>query len=390
MHSTILSAALVAAVMNGAFAQTFTDCNPMDKTCPADPALGKTVTIDFTKGASDQFTLAEGTSLEYDPTNGAQFKMSTELQAPTISSNWYIMFGKVEVEMQASPGKGIVSSLVLESDDLDEIDLEWLGGDTTEVESNYFGKGNTTSYTRALYHKVSAPQSGMHTYTIDWDKDSIKWSIDGALTRTLAYADALGGQNYPQTPMRVKLGNWDGGSSTSPAGTVQWAGGLTDWSNGASYTMQVKSMTITDYTTTGSEYVWSDKSGSYESIKPQGPAGGGSGNTTETSSAAESHSSTVVVKSTSTGAGGSKTTLAVTSGGAVPTGPVAPLGNAPTAATTTAGGANPTGGASPSGSSTTPATPKATNGASGVKPSKYGAIDIAVVGLGLGLGYLVM
>lgn len=54
------------------------------------------------------------------------------------------MFGKVSVTTKASAGTGIVSSFILESDDLDEIDWEWLGSTDTSVESNFFGKANVT------------------------------------------------------------------------------------------------------------------------------------------------------------------------------------------------------------------------------------------------------
>jgi len=200
--------------------------------CPADKALGKTITVDFTKGASSEFNIAEGTTLTYDATNGATFTINKETDAPTITSNWYIFFGKVDIVLRAAPGQGIVSSFVMESDDLDEIDLEWLGGDTTQVETNYFGKGNTTTYDRATYVSVASPQDTFHTYTIDWTAQATKWYIDGNLIRTLAYSDANGGSNYPQTPMQVKMGNWVGGSSTAPQGTVEWAGGLANFADG--------------------------------------------------------------------------------------------------------------------------------------------------------------
>lgn len=50
-----------------------------------------------------------------------------ETDAPTLNSNDYIFFGHVDVVMKAAAGQGIVSSFVLESDDLDEVDWEWLG-----------------------------------------------------------------------------------------------------------------------------------------------------------------------------------------------------------------------------------------------------------------------
>jgi Glycosyl hydrolases family 16 len=143
MYFSALSATTLAlATVQLCSAQTFTSCDPTKKSessmlvkvvlaatsltlgvaCPPDKALGKTITIDFTQGASDQFSLADGTTLTYG-SNGAEFTMNKETDAPTITSNWYIFFGKVDVVMQAAPGTGIVSSFVMESDDLDEIDL---------------------------------------------------------------------------------------------------------------------------------------------------------------------------------------------------------------------------------------------------------------------------
>jgi hypothetical protein len=54
--------------------------------------------------------------------DGAVFTINKETDAPTITSKWYLFFGKVDVVLKAAPGVGIVSSFVMESDDLDEID----------------------------------------------------------------------------------------------------------------------------------------------------------------------------------------------------------------------------------------------------------------------------
>lgn len=138
MHLTrsALAAALAAAPL--ALAQTFTDCNPLEADCPNDTGYeGTSFTSDFTSGsgANTSWSAAAGTSIVYSD-KGAEFVIAKAGQAPTIQTDFYIFFGKVEVVMQASPGTGIVSSVVLESDDLDEIDWEWLGGDLTQVESN--------------------------------------------------------------------------------------------------------------------------------------------------------------------------------------------------------------------------------------------------------------
>lgn len=140
---------------------------------------------------------------------------------------------------------------------------EALGGDTANIETNYFGKGNTTTYNRAAYEAVTDPQSTLHTYTINWTSSSIEWSIDGNVVRTLGYADA--GNDFPQTPMRLKLGIWAGGDPSNPPGTIEWAGGETNYAD-APFTMYVKSVKITNLNPAES-YRWSDRSGSFESIK---------------------------------------------------------------------------------------------------------------------------
>lgn len=60
--------------------------------------------------------------IKYGGPDGAHFRVEKSGDSPTIVSNSYIMYGKFEVTMKAAPGAGIVSSIVLQSEDLDEID----------------------------------------------------------------------------------------------------------------------------------------------------------------------------------------------------------------------------------------------------------------------------
>ncbi|ELR09348.1 hypothetical protein VC83_02735 [Pseudogymnoascus destructans] len=272
MRSSFFSAAALLAVAQLVAAQTFTECQPLKKTCPDDLALGTTKSIDFTAGESKDFFALAGTTLKHTA-DGVEFDITSEKQAPTMESNWYFFFGSVEVVMKASDGRGIVSSFVLESDDLDEVDWEWIGSDTTQVQSNYFGKGDDSTFDRGGFHGVSNPQAQFHTYKLDWTAEKLVWSIDGAVVRTLLYADAKAGTRYPQTPMKVKMGSWVAGSSTAPKGTVQWAGGLAEWSNNPTYKMVVKSVKITDANTGAKSYSYGDMTGSWQSIKISGTTG---------------------------------------------------------------------------------------------------------------------
>jgi len=256
-------ASLMAALAAAASAQTFTSCNPMKKTCPNDPALGKSIDIKSFSGTPDNWS-EQSNGVSY--ANGeAQFTITKHGDAPTLISNFYIFWGSVSVVMKASPGTGIVSSVVLESDDLDEIDWEWLGGDAAQVQTNYFGKGDTTTYDRGAYEQIATPQTTYHNYTINWSQEMTQWIIDGAVVRTLNFGNANGGNNYPQTPMKIKIGSWAGGDPGNAPGTIQWAGGKTSYSNGP-FTMQVKAITVTDGSS-GSAYQYSDNTGSWKSIK---------------------------------------------------------------------------------------------------------------------------
>ncbi|CAO2652134.1 Nn.00g004170.m01.CDS01 [Neocucurbitaria sp. VM-36] len=262
MRFTTYTAASVLAAL--ATAQTFTDCNPMEKECPNDPAMPKNWDTDFTAGkdAIKGWKQTAG-SLTYG-SEGAEFIVAKKGDAPTIGSESYLHFGYVEVTMKAAPGQGIVSSIVLQSDNLDEVDWEWIGGVDSRVQSNWFGKGNTTTYDRMIEVDVANNQNEFHTYALNWTAEALTWIIDNKPVRTLKYADANGGKNYPQTPCNVRLGNWPGGDSENE-GTRQWAGGEVDYKQ-APFKMTVKSVKVINYSP-GTEYKWTDKTGNFDSIE---------------------------------------------------------------------------------------------------------------------------
>ncbi|KAF2276512.1 concanavalin A-like lectin/glucanase [Westerdykella ornata] len=253
-----------------ACAQTFTQCDPTKKDCPNDPAMAATFDTDFRKGAeSVRGWKQTAGSLTYSQ-EGAQFTINKRGDAPTIQSEAYLFFGYVEVKMKASPGQGIISSIVLQSEDLDEVDWEFLGTHPNSVQTNFFGKGNTTTYDRMIEVGVSNAQPEMHTYALDWTAERLVYLIDGKPVRTLNYADpkANGGRNYPQTPCTVRLGIWAGGDPSNEKGVIEWAEGPTDYSK-APFTMTVESVKVKNYSP-GKEYKWTDKSGSWQSIEVVG------------------------------------------------------------------------------------------------------------------------
>jgi beta-glucanase (GH16 family) len=249
--------------------------------CPANTALSSsTYTHDFTTGADTTNWNTTAGTVSYT-SSGAEFTVSKSGDAPTIQSKWYIFFGRVSFHIRAAPGTGIVTSAILQSDDLDEIDWEWIGGSSGKTQSNYFGKvhlppfvsicvantekGNTTSYDRAVWTDTADTQTESHNYTITWTSSATTWYVDGSAIRTLAYADAVSGKNYPQTPMNIRIGIWAGGDSGNSEGTIEWAGGETDYDDGP-FTMVLEKVEVVN-SHPGASYIYGDTTGDWESIE---------------------------------------------------------------------------------------------------------------------------
>lgn len=94
----------------------------------------------------------------------------------------------------------------------DEIDIEFLGKDTTFVSFNYFTDGvGGHEYEHHLGFDAS---SEYHTYAFEWLPDSITWFVDGAAVYTAT-------QDIPTTPSRIMANVWvHDGSLSSWLGPV--------------------------------------------------------------------------------------------------------------------------------------------------------------------------
>lgn len=266
-RSCMLPAALLLGALQHVLAQTSSSCNPITNTsCPVDAAFATEHEWIFNTTSAPSTSLWTTTAGTVDWTaDGANFTINQKGDSPTIRSNFYIFGGRVEIWLKTAPGKGIVSSFMLLSDDLDEIDLEFLGGNGTAVETNYFGKG-VNNYTWESDFEVSGGTiNDFHNYTIDWTNSSLQWYIDGELKRTLTPEEANNTHSYPQTPMRIYIGPWAGGDPDNSEGTIQWAGGETDYSAGP-FTMSVQKIKVTDYGR-GTSYNYTDQSGTWDSIE---------------------------------------------------------------------------------------------------------------------------
>lgn len=279
--------------------------------------------------------------------------------------------------VRAAKGAGIVTSLVLQSDDLDEIDWEWIGSDAQKslVQTNYFSKGNATTYDRGANFNVDDTIDTFHTYSLDWTKDRLIWSIDGTAVRTLENTGQTGAYAYPQTPMQIKLGTWCGGCSTD-VGTQEWAGGKPDWAQ-APFDGYYQSVVVQDYSNgvaNAASYSWTDASGDYESIKiSTGDSNNaGSGGSSSASSSASTVSGTQSASTTLS------TATATSSGITLATGAAASNGSSNGTSTGTPG-ATSTG--SSSGTQTSIASVSSGNRIAGIDFAFLGAAMFALLAL---------
>ncbi|WP_044958922.1 beta-glucanase [Butyrivibrio sp. WCD2001] len=136
----------------------------------------------------------------------------------TIDRNWqgytggeyrtkkYYGYGLFQVNMKPIKNSGVVSSFFTytgESDGTkwDEIDIEFLGYDTTKVQFNYYtnGQGNH----EYLYNLGFDASQSFHTYGFDWNAGSITWYVDGKAVYTAT-------RDIPNTPGKIMMNVWPG------------------------------------------------------------------------------------------------------------------------------------------------------------------------------------
>ncbi|KAH7377313.1 cell wall glucanase [Pyrenochaeta sp. MPI-SDFR-AT-0127] len=174
-----------------------------------------------------------------DPSTGQKSTLLTMAQGTVgtlLASTHYVWYGKICSKLTTAQGKGVVTAFILMSDVKDEIDYEWVGVDTSHVQSNYYSQG-VTVYTNGKNLTVPGGSTvdNMHEYCIDWKEDSLTWSIDGNSMRTLerknTWNATSGRFDYPQTPARIMLSLWPAGLPTNEKGTIDWAGGEIDWNS---------------------------------------------------------------------------------------------------------------------------------------------------------------
>ena len=134
--------------------------------------------------------------------------MSTQPEntAAEYRTNDFYGYGLYEVSMKAIKNPGVVSSFFTytgPSDDnpWDEIDIEFLGKDTTQVQFNYYTNGQGGH--EYLYDLGFDASEEFHEYGFEWKEDSITWYVDGEPVYTAT-------ENLPVTESKIMMNAWNG------------------------------------------------------------------------------------------------------------------------------------------------------------------------------------
>ncbi len=115
-------------------------------------------------------------------------------------------YGRYEVSMKPIKNDGVVSSFFTytgpsDNNPWDEIDIEFLGKDTTIVQFNYFT--DSRGGHEHIYDLGFDASEDFHTYAFEWHEDKIVWFVDGVEVYSAT-------DNIPVTPSKIMMNAWCG------------------------------------------------------------------------------------------------------------------------------------------------------------------------------------
>lgn len=119
-------------------------------------------------------------------------------------------YGYYSVAMKAAKCSGVISSFFTYTNHpWDEIDIEFLGNDTTAIQLNYYtnGIGGHEFYYRLGFDGAE----GFHEYGFDWQPHSITWYVDGKAVYRAT-------ENIPSAAGKIMMNVWN------TKGVDEWAG----------------------------------------------------------------------------------------------------------------------------------------------------------------------
>lgn len=272
---TILTVAMAAVLVCGTF--VFAGCGEKKPAPLTDDPLKATVIADFTKTAAEREEVFESDRWE----NGEPFnvywlpenvsyednKMSlrvsempekiedvkAEYYAGEARTSHFYGYGDFQVRMKPAKIAGTASAFftctgnydkwfneegeVIKQNDHDEIDIEFLGSDTTKVQFNYFSAG--VGGHEYMYDLGFDASEEFHNYGFRWTEKDITWFVDEKPVYKVKRSEIKAGETWPEEPGRVLMNYWVGTETAS-----KWMGEFKDdYSGSAEYLWAASSAT---------------------------------------------------------------------------------------------------------------------------------------------------
>ena len=215
-----------------------------------EPLAGETV-ADFTQGESERFFSSDGwtngsvfntwwsgsnvlyedgvmqLTIDENP-DGSEENNNEYFGGEARSHEWY-GYGDFEVRMKPAKKAGTASTFFTctgdydtnlegEPNPWDEIDIEFLGKDTTQVQFNYYVNGQGGH--EYMYDLGFDASEEFHNYGFRWTEDYICWFVDGEPVHKV---EASEGNPMPAAAGRILMNYWCGTSEAEG-----WMGAYSD------------------------------------------------------------------------------------------------------------------------------------------------------------------
>jgi len=192
----------------------------------------------YNGNASEYDFVLNGGSISNTSANELVMILTETNNGTRLSSTRYVQYGTMSAKLKTGRWDGVVTAFITMSSIKDEIDWEFTNNsspDTTTGQTNYFWQGYVPAQTDGTTQGgLTDTYENYHTYTIDWQQDSLQWLIDGQVVRTLNRNDTVdsnGVYHYPGTPAQFELSIWPAGIPANPQGEVEWSGGMINWND---------------------------------------------------------------------------------------------------------------------------------------------------------------
>lgn len=232
-----LSAMAMATLMTGSLA--LSACNPEEQREPlTDTPLTGATLADFTDGAAETFFASDGWTnasvfnawwkadrVTYSD-GAAHLSIAENAEGSAEDNNGYFAgemrsyqyFGYGDYEVTMKPGKktGTASTFFVctgpydtdengDPNPWDEIDIEFLGQDTTKVQFNYYVDG--TGGHEYMYDLGFDAAAEYHEYGFRWTEEYIVWFVDDVPVYKVEKSEQT---PMPSTPGRILMNYWSG------------------------------------------------------------------------------------------------------------------------------------------------------------------------------------